>query len=180
METLNVLRPIPSPIAHLSFMASQIWLRIIAAATSLVAAVLLFDSRQSKVFYGISLDARYSYSPAFKFYGIVNIVVCVFSVLSLLPAFTFGRNFSSSINYFFLFLHDLLLTLLMAGGCGAATTFAQVGKYGNSHTNWMPICDKFGKFCNKVEASLILGYICVFCYALLTVISANKARQVAD
>ncbi|XP_071711800.1 CASP-like protein 1F1 [Rutidosis leptorrhynchoides] len=176
--TVTKLRPIPSPITHLSFMASQIWLRIIAAVTSTVAAVLLFNSRQSKVLFGTNLDARYSYSPAFKFFGMMNIVVCVFSVFSLLPVFTLGRKFSNSINYFFLFLHDLLLTLLMAGGCGAATTVAQVGKFGNSHAGWMPICDNFGKFCNKVEATLILGYVSAVCYVLLTIISANKARQV--
>nr|XP_043617508.1 CASP-like protein 1F2 [Erigeron canadensis] len=171
-------RPIPSPITHLSFMASQIWLRIVAAATSVTAACLMFNSRQSKVLFGTDLDARYSYSPAFKFYGMMNAVACAFSVLSLLPVFSLGRKFSNSINYFFLFLHDLMIVLLLAGGCAAATTVAQIGKYGNSHAGWMPICDNFGKFCHKVAASLILGYVSLFCYLLLTVISANKARQV--
>ncbi|GKD66554.1 CASP-like protein 1F1 [Tanacetum coccineum] len=59
-------RPIPSPITHLSFMASQIWLRIVAAATSITAAILIFKSHESKVLFGTDVDARYSYSPAFK------------------------------------------------------------------------------------------------------------------
>ncbi|PWA87805.1 CASP-like protein [Artemisia annua] len=171
-------RPIPSPITHLSFMASQIWLRIVAAATSIAAAILIFKSRESKVLFGTDVDARYSYSPAFKFFAMMNVVACGFSVVSLLPVFTLGRKFSSSINYFFLFLHDLLLTTLLAASCGAATTVAQIGKYGNNHAGWMPICDNFGKFCHKVAASLILGYIAIFCYLVLTVISANKARQI--
>ncbi|KVI06139.1 CASP-like protein 1F1 [Cynara cardunculus var. scolymus] len=173
------LRQIPSPITHLSFMASQIWLRIVAAATSIAAACLMFNSRQSKLLFGTNLDARYTYSPGFKFFALMNVVACAFSVLSLLPVFSLGRKFSNSVNYFFLFLHDLILTTLLVAGCGAATAVAQVGKYGNTHAGWMPICDNFGKFCHKVSASLILGYLAMLCYLLLTVISANKARQVS-
>ncbi|KAL8230488.1 hypothetical protein R6Q57_000266 [Mikania cordata] len=173
------LQPIiPSPITHLYFMASQIWLRIVAAATSISAVILILNSRQSKVLFGTNLDARYSYSPAFKFYMILNVVVCAFSVLSMLPVFKLGRKFSNSINYFYLFLHDLILVILLAVGTGAATAFGQVGKYGNSHAGWMPICDNFEKFCLKVVSSLILGYISIICYLLLAIISANKARQI--
>ncbi|KAM0004536.1 putative casparian strip membrane protein [Helianthus debilis subsp. tardiflorus] len=184
METENnnsanlKLHPIPSPITHLSFMASQIWLRIMAAATSIAAVILLLNSRQSKVLFGTDMDARYTYSPAFKFFMFMNVVACALSVLSLLPVVTLGRKFSNSINYFYLFLHDLMLAILLAGSSGAATTFAQVGKYGNSHAGWMPICESFGKFCHKAFSSLVLGYIAVFCYVLLVVISANKARQI--
>lgn len=129
------LRPIPSPITHLSFMASQIWFRIVAAGTSIAVACLMFTSRESKVLFGAELDARYNYSPAFKyvvfcfvkyvvydemfckgvclfvccrFFTMMNVVVCGFSLLSLMPVFTLGRKFSNSINYFFLFLHDLV------------------------------------------------------------------------
>ncbi|KAI3727086.1 hypothetical protein L1987_66895 [Smallanthus sonchifolius] len=169
---------IPSPITHLSFMASQIWLRIVAAATSIAAVCLMLHSRQSKVLFGTPMDARYTYSPAFKFFMFMNVVACALSVLSLLPVFTLARKFSNSINYFYLFLHDLILLILLAVGSGAATAFAQVGKFGNSHAGWMPICDNFGKFCHKLSSSLILGYITLLCYLLLAIISANKARQI--
>ncbi|KAJ0536727.1 putative casparian strip membrane protein [Helianthus annuus] len=115
METENnnsanlKLHPIPSPITHLSFMASQIWLRIMAAATSIAAVILLLNSRQSKVLFGTDMDARYTYSPAFKFFMFMNVVACALSVLSLLPVVTLGRKFSNSINYFYLFLHDLVM-----------------------------------------------------------------------
>ncbi|KAK1433960.1 hypothetical protein QVD17_10878 [Tagetes erecta] len=172
------LQQIPSPITHLSFMASQIWLRIVAAGSSIAAVLLMLNSRQSKVLYGTDMDARYTYSPAFKFFFVINVVACVMSVLSLLPVFTLGRKFAYSINYFFLFLHDLMLAILLAAGAGAVTAFAQVGKYGNSNAGWMPVCDNFGKFCHKISSSLILGYIVLFCYVLLVIISANKARQI--
>lgn len=71
-----------------------------------------------------------------------------------------------------------MLTILLVAGCGAATAIAQVGKYGNSYTGWIPICDNFEKFCHKLATSLILSYLTAICYLLLTIISANKARQV--
>ncbi|CAI9280612.1 unnamed protein product [Lactuca saligna] len=186
METENVnttvskLRPSPSPVSHFCFTASQIWLRIVAAGTSIAAACLMFNSRQSKVLFGTDLDARYTYNPSFKFFTIMNVVASVLSLLSLLPVFSLGRKFSNPVNYFFLFIHDLILTSLMVGGFGAAAAIAQVGKYGNNHAGWMPICDNFGKFCHKVMASLILSFLSTICYLLLTVISANKAREVSD
>ncbi|KAJ0798513.1 putative casparian strip membrane protein [Helianthus annuus] len=89
-------------------MLSQVSLRLAAAAASIAAACLMLNSRQSKVLFGTNLDARYTYSPAFKFFTMMNVVACVFSVFSLLPVFVLSRKLSNSLNYFFLFLHDLV------------------------------------------------------------------------
>lgn len=70
-----------------------------------------------------------------------------------------------------------MIAILLTAGSGAATSYAQIGKYGNSHAGWMPVCNDFGKFCHKITSSLILGYIALFCYLLLAIVSANKARQ---
>ncbi|KAK9054604.1 hypothetical protein SSX86_025683 [Deinandra increscens subsp. villosa] len=175
METENKHSDVSPPITHI---ASQISFRIIAAATSIAAACFMFNSRQSKMLYGTNMDARYTYSPAFKFFTMMNVVACGCSVLSLLPVFAIGRTFTNSVNFFFLFLHDLTIAMLLAGGTGAATTVAQVGKFGNNHAGWMPICDNFGKFCHKVAWSLIFGYMALFCYLVLVVLSAYKARQI--
>lgn len=69
------------------------------------------------------------------------------------------------------------MTLLMAG-CAAATAIGYVGKYGNSHTGWMAICDHFSKFCNKLILSIMLSYLSFFFYLCLTIISANRSRHV--
>lgn len=48
------------------FMAAQLCLRFLAAATTLAAACTLFTSNQSALVYGIKLEARYTYSSTFK------------------------------------------------------------------------------------------------------------------
>lgn len=63
-------------------------------------------------------------------------------------------------------------------GLAATMAIAYVGKYGNPHTGWMPICDHFKKFCNRGVASATLGFLGVIVYLFLTIISANKLRQI--
>ncbi|KAL8256850.1 hypothetical protein R6Q59_028891 [Mikania micrantha] len=135
--------PISSPNTHLFSTSCQIAIRIVAGATSIAAAGLLFNSHQSEVLFGTNVDARYTYTPALKYYTIMNVVACACSLLSLLPVFILGRKFSNPANFFLLFLHDLMIAIFLAAGCGAATTIAQVGKHGNSHAGWIPICFRF-------------------------------------
>lgn len=53
--------------------------------------------------------------------------------------------------------------MLLTAGISAAAAIAYVGKKGNSHSGWLPVCNQFPKFCNHVTAALALG----FCGALV-------------
>ena len=115
----------------------QILLRILAIATTLSAACIMITNKQVKVVYGIQVDARYSYSPAFKyysnpvyqlyysifyknipfcymtllyfrFYAFANIVASALAILSLIVVLLMGRKAVHSAHYFGLFLHDLV------------------------------------------------------------------------
>ncbi|XP_047938455.1 CASP-like protein 1F1 [Salvia hispanica] len=156
----------------------QILLRILAIATTLSAACIMITNKQVKVVYGIQVDARYSYSPAFKFYAFANIVASALAILSLIVVLLMGRKAVHSAHYFGLFLHDLIVTVLLMAGLGAAMGIAYVGKYGNSRSGWMPICDHFGKFCNRGVVSVVLGFMGFFVYLFLTIISANQSRKI--
>lgn len=68
--------------------------------------------------------------------------------------------------------------MLTTAGCAAATAVGYVGKYGNSHAGWMAVCGYFPKFCNKATAALSISYFALALYFILTVISANKSRQI--
>ncbi|XP_057767577.1 CASP-like protein 1F2 [Salvia miltiorrhiza] len=164
----------PSSKSH----ATQIFLRILAIGTTLSAACLMFTNKQATVVYGIPVDARYTYSPAFKFFAFANIVAFALSLLSLILVFLMGRKAASSTHYFCLFLHDLIITTLLMAALAASWAIAYVGKFGNSHTGWIQICDHFGKFCNRGIASTLLGFLGVIIYLILTIVSANQSRQI--
>ncbi|KAK4410738.1 CASP-like protein 1F1 [Sesamum angolense] len=166
----------PSKTQKLLF-ATQVFLRLLAIAATSAAACVMLTTSQTTVVYGIQVDARYSYSSAFKFLAYANVVASVCSLLSLFLAFLLTKTALHSTHFFYFFLHDLTMTVLLIAGCSAATAIAYVGKYGNTHTGWMPICDNFGKFCNRIITSGFLSYVGFAVYLILTIISAKKSQQ---
>ena len=56
----------PPPKFQKAFLGAQICLRILVTASTLAATWIIITSKQSTQIIGITFDARYSYSPAFK------------------------------------------------------------------------------------------------------------------
>ncbi|KAL8113932.1 CASP-like protein 1F1 [Apium graveolens] len=155
--------------------AAQISLRFMAMAVTVAAASIVVSSKETVVVYGVTVDAKYSYSPSYKFFAAANLIACSFSAISLLLFYIMGK-ISKSINYFFFFLHDVVVMTLLMAGCSAATAMGYVGKYGNSHAGWMPICEYFDKYCSRITIAVTLSYIAFFLYFFLTLLSASKSR----
>ncbi|XP_023516133.1 CASP-like protein 1F1 [Cucurbita pepo subsp. pepo] len=164
------------------YLSSQIILRALVISSTLAATWTLTTAKQSVVIFGFTLDARYSYSSAFKFFALANAIACGFCLLSLCFVFISSRqlalgnrqrNFSF---FFFFFVHDLLMMGLVVSGCAAATAIGFVGRYGNTHTGWSPICDQFAKFCNRITISIAISYFAVLCLLILTIISAYPTK----
>ncbi|GMN56565.1 hypothetical protein TIFTF001_025682 [Ficus carica] len=160
------------------FLGAQICLRILAIASTLTATWIVLTSKQSIEIIGMTFTARYSYSPAFKFFALANAIACAFSAISLFVVFFLRRLFFNPANYFMLFLHDLFLLSLVLSGCAAATAIGYVGHYGNDHAGWAPICDHFHKYCKRVTISAAFSYLAVLFLLVLTVLSASKSRQI--
>ncbi|XP_060171313.1 CASP-like protein 1F1 [Lycium barbarum] len=159
-------------------LGTQIMLRIMATAFTLASTWIILTSKQTVTVFGIEMDARYSYSPIFKFFAFANIIGCAFSVMSLFLVSVLGHKGLDPKNYFYMFVHDLLAMALLLAGCAAATAVGYVGKYGEMHSGWMPICDHVSKFCHKVTNGVMLSYFAVLFYLCLTIISANQSRQI--
>ncbi|GFP82439.1 CASP-like protein 1f2 [Phtheirospermum japonicum] len=156
------------------YYATQKCLRFLAIAITLAAAWLMVANKETAVVYGIQVDARYSYAPAFKFLAIANFIALALSVVSFLLVFILGKVALNPAHFYIFFLHDLMIALLLMAACAASTTTAYTGKYGNSHVGWMAICDHFAKFCNRGQAAIILTYLGFALYLILTLVSANK------
>ncbi|KAJ7945653.1 CASP-like protein [Quillaja saponaria] len=153
----------PNPILKTQklFLGAQISLRVLAFVLTLSATWLMLTSKQSVVVVGLTFDASYSYSPAFKCFAFANAVACFFCLISLFLVFGFCCRAIDPAHYYYLFLHDLLMMSLVLAGCAAATAIGYVGRHGNSHSMWAPICNPFQKFCSKVTTSVILSYLSV-------------------
>lgn len=60
-----------------------------------------------------------------------------------------------------------MITALLSASIGAALAIAEVGKKGNTHAGWLPICDQVEKYCHRVEIGLITGFIGVIVYLII-------------
>lgn len=159
------------------FMAAQFLLRLLGMAAALAAAWIMVTSKESVVVYGTDFDAKYSYSPAFKFFAVANLMACAFSALSLFLGCILGRKTSYPINYFFVFLHDLVVMTVLMAACATATAIGYVGQYGNKYAGWGAICEYFDKYCRRVTVSVTLSYFAFLFYFCLAIISANMSRR---
>ncbi|XP_074317159.1 CASP-like protein 1F2 [Silene latifolia] len=155
----------------------QIGLRVTALGTSLAASCLTFTNKENALVYDVPMDAKYSYSSAFKFFAFATAVASGFALLSLILTLILRWKATLKGNHHFLFfLHDLVMTMLMVGGTAGATAIGYVAKYGNDHAGWVPICDSFHKFCHKATLAIILAFLAFFSFLILTLISAIQSR----
>ncbi|KAL5717432.1 hypothetical protein ACHQM5_010433 [Ranunculus cassubicifolius] len=177
METTNTGGNQP-PTSQKWFLLSQVLMRALGIVATLISTVLMATDKQTISFFGIQMDAKYNYSSALKFYVAANSAASFLSILSLavlvyyvaLPKPSHCRN-----KFHIIFLLDLFVVVCLVTGSSAASTIAYLGKYGNSHAGWMAICDHFGKWCNKILASLLASYTAAFLFLILTVWTSWKA-----
>ncbi|XP_058068485.1 CASP-like protein 1F1 [Magnolia sinica] len=66
-------------------------------------------NKETATVFGITVDAKYSYSPAFKFFVVGNAVVSAYVLLSIPFVLILCSKTSSPSSYFFLFLFDQML-----------------------------------------------------------------------
>lgn len=65
-----------------------------------------------------------------------------------------------------------VIMVLLAISAAAAASMAELGKNGNLHARWNPICNKFGSFCDRGAVSLVSSFIGVALMLVLNLLSA--------
>ncbi|XP_050230856.1 CASP-like protein 1F2 isoform X2 [Mercurialis annua] len=165
--------PYPSQPKRTRFMA-QLLFRVLAIAFTVASISVMVTSDQTILIFGITTQARYSYSSAFRFLVGAEAVVCGFSVLSLSLLCLMSRSEAILRKNFYLFLHDMAMMVVMVSGCAAATAIGYVGRYGEKEITWAAVCDYIDKFCNQTLVSIVLAYLAFFCYLALTTLSAHQ------
>lgn len=64
-----------------------------------------------------------------------------------------------------------MITVIVATSAAATTSMAELGKNGNVHARWNPICDKFGAFCLHGGMALIASFIGALDLLLINILS---------
>ncbi|KAK9113022.1 hypothetical protein Scep_020541 [Stephania cephalantha] len=156
------------------FIVFQSIARLMGIAFSLASLWLMTTNKQTTVVYGLTVDAKYSYSSAFKYFVAANAGASLLSLLGLICIFLplQGRRKHLSV-----FLLDLLVMMGAVSGCSAAAAFGWVGKYGNTHTGWMAICDKFSAFCNRSQNSVGIAVVAALLFLISMIGSVIKLSK---
>ncbi|XP_022747066.1 CASP-like protein 1C1 [Durio zibethinus] len=141
-------------------------LRFIAFSTTLAAAIMMASSHERTAVLTLSFEAKYSDTPAFKYFVIANAIASIYGLLLLfLP--------SKSLLWQLVVALDVVFTMLLTSSISAALAIAYVGKKGNPKAGWLPICDQVNKYCNQVKGTLAVGFISVIIYMLLLLYSIH-------
>ncbi|KAK9936364.1 hypothetical protein M0R45_013210 [Rubus argutus] len=137
-------------------------LRLIALAATLVATIVMVTSHDSANVFNLTFKAKYSNSPAFKYFVIVEAIACAYNLVSMLLA-------SKGSLWRLVIILDVVVAVLLTSSVSSAFAIASVGKKGNTHAGWLPICGQVPKFCEHVTAALVAGFIAAILYSLLVI-----------
>lgn len=67
-----------------------------------------------------------------------------------------------------------MMAFLLESSISACLAIGLVGKHGNSHAGWLPICGQVPKFCDHVTLAIIAGFVAVITYFLILVCSIHN------
>ncbi|GKV45816.1 hypothetical protein SLEP1_g52860 [Rubroshorea leprosula] len=141
-------------------------LRLLALGATTSAIIIMVTSHDSTEVLNLKFTVKYSNSPTFKYFVIVEAIASGYTLMVL---FISPKSVFSPL----VVVLDIVTTLLLTSGISAALAIAEVGKKGNSHAGWFPICDQVPKFCDRVSVSLILGFAAPIVYFVLNLYSLH-------
>lgn len=135
-------------------------LRLLALAATVVAIVFMVTSHDSAQVFNLTFTAKYSNTPAFKYLVIGEAIAGGYTVISILLSF-------KGLFWRLIVILDMVTTVLLTSTISAALAIAQVGKKGNTHAGWLPICRQVPDFCDYVTVALIAGFAAAIIYFVL-------------
>ncbi|KFK38524.1 hypothetical protein AALP_AA3G125100 [Arabis alpina] len=154
-------------------------LRLAAIIASAVAAATMFTSDETLPFFTqfLQFEAGYDDLPTFQFFVIAMSMVAGYLVLSLpFSVVTIVRPLATAPRLLLLVLDTAVLVLNSAAASSAAA-ISYLAHSGNQNTNWLPICQQFGDFCQKTSGAVVSSFISVVFFTILIVLSGVALKR---
>ncbi|KAL1832532.1 hypothetical protein DCAR_0102547 [Daucus carota subsp. sativus] len=164
---------------------SDLFLRLMALALTLAAAVTLGLSKQTAIVpitlvstlppMNVPVTAQWHDMSAFKYFVVTNAISCGYGALSLILAVA-NRGKRNGLAVLIIVL-DILVLAVLASGIGAASAVGILGYNGNKHVHWEKVCHVFGKFCHQVAAAIVVSLLGSLAFLFLLVLSALDLQK---
>ncbi|KAI3816670.1 hypothetical protein L1987_16373 [Smallanthus sonchifolius] len=145
--------------------------RLVGITGTIGAAIAMGTNEQTLPFFTrfVRFDAQYDDFRSFRLFVIVNAIVCAYFVLTIpLSIVHIMKSVARGTRLLLIILDTVMLALLTAGA-SAAASIVYLAHNGNNSTNWLPVCQQYGDFCQVASGSLIgsFGAIVVFILVIL-------------
>ncbi|QCD84352.1 CASP-like protein 1C3 [Vigna unguiculata] len=137
-----------------------LFLRFLAIGATIAAVIVMLTSHDSTQVLNLTFTAKYSNDQAFKFFVIAEAIACGYSIILLFTC-------SQTSLWRLVLLLDVVIAMLLSSSVSAALAIAHVGKKGNTHAGWLPICGQVPKFCDHVTGALVAAFAAAIIYFLL-------------
>ncbi|CAL5408799.1 unnamed protein product [Camellia sinensis] len=150
-------------------------LRLIALGATITATVVMVTSHDSATVLNITFGAKYSDSPSLKYrvketrkyFVVINAIASGYGLIVLfLP--------TNCSLWRFVLVADLVIMALLDSSISAAAAIGYVGRKGNIHAGWLPICGQVPKFCDHASGAIISGIIATIIYFALLLHSLHN------
>ncbi|CAL5411241.1 unnamed protein product [Camellia sinensis] len=142
-------------------------LRLIALGATITATVVMVTSHDSATVLNITFGAKYSDSPSLKYFVVINAIASGYGLIVLfLP--------TNCSLWRFVLVADLVIMALLDSSISAAAAIGYVGRKGNTHAGWLPICGQVPKFCDHASGAIISGIIATIIYFALLLHSLHN------
>ena len=70
-----------------------------------------------------------------------------------------------------------IVGMLLVGAVAATGAIADIGRNGNTHAGWLPICGQVRAYCSHVMGALITGFASLVVYFLIIMYSLHAVAE---
>ncbi|XP_020092180.1 CASP-like protein 1B1 [Ananas comosus] len=117
--------------------------------------------------------AQFQDTPAFVYFVIANAIASFYNLLVLV----LQPHLKGKAHNIWVLIFDMVVMTVVATGAAAAASIAELGKNGNQHARWNPICDNFGAFCCRGAIALAESFVGSLLLLILNVLSTVTLRK---
>ncbi|CAN6842005.1 unnamed protein product [Brassica oleracea] len=154
-------------------------LRLIAAITAMAAAAKMATTEETLPFFTqfLQFSADYTDLPTLSSFVVVNSIVGGYLTLSLPFSIVCIIRPLAVPPRLFLILCDTAMMGLTMMAASASAAIVYLAHNGNSSSNWLPVCQQFGDFCQGTSGAVVASFIAAALLMFLVVLSAFALKR---
>lgn len=142
-------------------------LRLIVIPMSLASLWLTLTNHQENDIYG---RLEFSNLKGLKFLVSISGISAGYALVSVISSWV--KNLMNRAWIFF--ICDQVVAYLMVASGGSIGELVYLAYNGNQKVTWSEACSSYGRFCSRLNLILVLHFIALLCFFVLSMISAFR------